>query len=132
MRICSSWVSFWYISVAVFAAPVFLAGATLSICILSFSISARGLPAAFLTGAFFCFLALGGVLSSMPSSLSLPKDPSSSSLSGFGRFLPAAFAPVRVVWVNFFAAGAFGAAAFLAAGFLALGFYIAEKRKGLA
>lgn len=96
----------------------------------SFSTSARGLePPFFAAGAVFAFL--GGVCdiaeSLSSSSLSEPWPPSdmssSSSLSGFARFLEAvAFGfPVKVVWVIFFGAALEPAAAFLGAA-LALGF----------
>lgn len=83
---------------------------------LSFSISARGFPPAFFDGAFFCFLALGGVVDN----IELELAPSSSSLSGFARFFAAGFV-FNVVCVSFLAAG-FVAAAFFAGAF-AFGFY---------
>ena len=56
--------------------------------IASFSISRRGFaPIFFGAGAFFCFFALGGVADKSESSCIEGGSSSSSSLSGFGRFL---------------------------------------------
>src|SRR4029453_1601386 len=101
---CSSWVSFWYVSVAVFF-DLDPAGA--STAMLSFSISARGLPLDFLAaGAFFCFLVLGGVwdIIEPESKPSFIAESPSSSLPGFGRFFVAGFA-FRVACNIFLGAG---------------------------
>ena len=83
--------TFWYCSVEL---ELFLGCASFvpSKSAASFSSSCKGLPAAFFgAGAFFCFLALGGVAESRELSC---KDPFSgaeisSSVSGFGRFFEA-------------------------------------------
>lgn len=79
---------------------------------LSFSTSARGIPAAFLAGgAVFCFLELGGVLEKPEASA----PEASPSLSGTGRFFGAALEVFKVVCVIFFAAGGRPAAFFTGA-----------------
>src|SRR5947199_1226840 len=87
----------------------------------SFSIFCSGCPAVFFgPAAFFCFLALGGVLDSKVSSCSDVRSSSDTSSSelGLGRFFEAA--GFRVVCVAFFGAAlALAAAAFFGA---ALGF----------
>ena len=98
---CSSWVSFWYVSVALFFLPVDL-GVDLgvdSMIMLSFSTSASGTPPDFLGGgAFFCFLELGGVCEN-------PEVSSSETLAlAVFRFFVAAGLLLIVDCVSFFAA----------------------------
>ena len=124
--------AFWYCSEAL---PPFLwlGPASSSKTAASFSNSAKGFPPIFFgPGAFFCFFALGGVADRALSSCTelTSGAESSSSESGFGRFLEACFGfSDSVVCVAFLGAtafgafgalGAFGAVAF--AGALDLGF----------
>lgn len=122
---CSSWVSFWYCSVASFFFMGF-GSAPPSMFMLSLAISCKGFPPLFFVGIFFCFLALGGVFESREASCreSMPEGGSSSSLSGFGRFFVAGLTVFKVLCTNFFeeAFVAFGMVGFLAAGF-AFAFY---------
>lgn len=98
---CSSCVSFWYVSVADFFLP---AGFGVeSMTILSFSTSAKGtVPDFFAGAAFLGFLELGGVFEKPVESLASP----SSSLITF-RFLAGAFG-FNAVCVSFFALEAAG------------------------
>ena len=128
LRICSSWVSFWYWSVDFF----FFADSGRSSFApskwkLSFSSSANGFAFALAgrAGAFFCFLADGGVFESRESSFIefMSTSEFSSSDSGLARFFGFGFG-AGAVFVGFkvvcfvFAAFGFGAvAAFFAGAF---------------
>jgi hypothetical protein len=148
--ICSSWVSynnwlkrakegiyitvlhtFWYWSEDFEAFPDFMSASPSNLNA-SFWFSCSGFaPVFFAAGAFFCFLALGGVIDRMEPSLGeTSSGPNcSSSESGLDRFFEAAGFTFgfRVVCAIFFA-GALAAAAFLGAAFdtalgLGLDFY---------
>ncbi len=123
--------TFWYWSEDFETFPDFLS-ASPSRLNASFWFSCSGFAPVFLaTGAFFCFLALGGVIDrTEPSLRATSSGPNcSSSESDLGRFFEAAgfVFGFKVVCAIFFA-GALAATAFLGAAFdaalgLGLGFY---------
>jgi hypothetical protein len=93
---------------------------------LSLAISCNTCPAGFLTGAFFCFFASGGVFDSIDISPaeSTSDGGSSSSLSGLGRFLVAGLVAFIVVCTSFLVVPFAALGAFAAFGtFLAVVFF---------
>lgn len=130
LTICSSCVSFWYRSEALpfgfdictsdGPSMLILSSSTLVDCF-------RGFMAVFLrTGIFFCFLALGGVVSSIEwswSEASSIGDAFSSSLSTSWRFFVAVFVEGFVDWAFLAAAGLIDLVAFVTAGFLVIDFF---------